>query len=755
MGKSINKDRLIENIKNEHKPFITYSVETTGMMNGNDNCITQVALASYDYNKRTQQYELQDHIFMLAKPDRDRLYAIREMEIPTDENIKEKLKQNYLLEIKRRAKDNCDKMQKQIFRMSNSDKYSPAEVSEKMKDYAHLQIELEKLEKDLKENPSKFLEYNGELTNEYKFFERAKYSEIKSEMQKYIGIEKYLMTQGLDFEKYANSEEGLTTTEIQYGIMEFLKKNQNPKTVFVNLSSFFSKHYLDKENIVITDEKEKIIDLQQVERSMKSRNLGWTTNFSEFIEDYKGKTGKEITCLDALTKALCLGEMTAKATEIPMSLESRSLLDGAVKRLALDESNEYVMKLSKASQKELHMSKEKDSLEYIDFGNDRHYINVEQLFEMTEDFEITLEGEKEPIKTWEELEVKIKELNGNISKKLLDAIHDKFDRVVEEAEQRRNDLIQIRQDAYSKEYDVFLQRNEVTINPDKTYKVSYYTEEKMVGLNIEEVASLVADGVKRFNDDEAVKQERKNIEEGKRAFYPPEWNIPCRLIVVPTGELKNDSIRDEYDFQEALDKGGVQYIFGQQFEMVAKQFHEDFGIVLMPSDKDFTNFCRNVQSVQTAATEFEMLCKQLDGLNSQINDINNKKNQEPELINRRFEAKFKEEILPFMQMVSSKTDVSDFQFLIHSEKDNTKFVLTANVSDKLDIRFCKYNDPQAEIPSNSEGVVNCEKVKLENWDNFKQNIVKQLSGVITEKIRQSTSVLEQINKELEDIEEDK
>ena len=66
-----NKEKLQSYVKNQKRPVIVYNVETTGIMDGNDNRITQIALAAYNYNHGNEMYELQDHMFLLAKQKSD------------------------------------------------------------------------------------------------------------------------------------------------------------------------------------------------------------------------------------------------------------------------------------------------------------------------------------------------------------------------------------------------------------------------------------------------------------------------------------------------------------------------------------------------------------------------------------------------------------------------------------------------------------------------------------------------------------
>ena len=408
-----NYEKLSDQIGKKHKPFIVYDVEATGVMNGNDNQITQIALASYSYNDKTKDYELQDEIFMLRSEKEideviNNLLVIEKAQAEDIEGtITQKLKEDYLYNLIRKEKDPDKKEQ---IKADKENIYGSVECL----NYCNDPVRADKKRKELEDTPC---------------------------------LEVVLRKQGIELEAYRKSNEGLTSAEMQIGIMKFLDKYANSDTVFINNGTYYSKHYMEKANLSFLDKNnaDNTIDLTQAERSMHGGGSKWTSDIDTFAKNYKNETGKEIKTFDALTKALCMGEMTAKAMDLSVSLVSENYLQQKVAESALSKDDEYVMSLSRASSLDwipatttdfINADYHFNSLEYVDFGNDRRYVDIDKMFEINENFEITLEGEKTPIKTWEELETKIKALNSEISNELLDKIHEKYEEVKEELKER-------------------------------------------------------------------------------------------------------------------------------------------------------------------------------------------------------------------------------------------------------------------------------------------------------------------------------
>lgn len=459
--KATNYDKMLKEIGEKHNPFIVYDVETTGIMNGNDNRITQMSLVAYAYNDKNSKYELQDQIFMLAKPDEK---AIREIQrIETEQSADPegtamaKLMDDYVYSLVKKETD--EEKKADIISMGKSaiDYLTVGRPKDETLKYADgfvaVMFKDDKTEKELADS-------NPELYGFCKDFNSYSYNRTNAKLTELASVptaHETLEKQGLDLEQYIKDGKGLTATEMQVGITEFLNKYHTDDTVFVNNGTHFANHYLKKENLTLLgydDNKDKVIDLIQAQRSYNARkDLGsnyvrWTADVGTFAENYKKETGKEIKTFDALTKGLCMGEITAKACGMTVSLTSEKYLENKVSESAMSKDNDYVMSMARASSinwlpdytdryddADYHFN----SLDYVDFGNDRRYVDIDKMFEMNDNFEITLEGEKEPIKTWEELEAKIKALNSEISDSLLEKIHEKYEEITQTAEKERKD----------------------------------------------------------------------------------------------------------------------------------------------------------------------------------------------------------------------------------------------------------------------------------------------------------------------------
>ncbi len=442
-----NLDKLKSMIGTDHKDFIVYDVETTGVMNGNDNRITQVGLAAYTYNKDKRQYELQDQIFMLARPDEAVLYAIRKNQEITDENIYRRVKEEYLYS---------------LYKSKNS-KYTKDEV---------------------RSDPDKFL-----AMPEYKEYCDKSRDKMEAQMKTEPTLEDTLSSQGIDLYNYVHEGKGLSDAQMQAGITEFLNRYaKNRDVVFINNGTYYTRHYMEKEGLTLGNNADNTIDLTQAERSLKGGDGAWTANFTTFAKNYKADTGKEIKIFDALTKSLCMGEMTTSAVAIPLELNSKKYLENAVKTAAFEQDDAYVMSIARLNQMSWAIAEDTtigdyyfSSLEYVDFGNDRRYVDLDKMFEVNDNFEITLEGEKTPIKTWEELEAKIKALNAEISPELLENIHEKYeelyaDAMEKKAEQAKKYAIPEEEFAFERD-EVSREEQHLEMEQDLDYAEDEYEED--------------------------------------------------------------------------------------------------------------------------------------------------------------------------------------------------------------------------------------------------------------------------------------
>ena len=442
-----NYERLLQNIGEEKKPFIVCDVETTGLMNGNDNRVTQIALASYDYNKSTGQYELQDKIFMLRKADKKVLENIEKNEIPNRDNAEQQLYEEYKYNITREikavekkksvAESKGDAHNESLYAGQLQTLYEKRAYFDNIPSYK----EVQRIETNIS-NPIA----RGFLDNAIS--EVVSRVDIKiEEMQKATKLVDILKLQGIKLDDYRKEREGLTDSELAIGVANFLKKYQKDDTVFVNNGAYSTAHYLEKSGIVIGN-KENTIDLTQAERSMHGGKSEWTADVSRFAENYTKDTGNEIKYFDAFTKALCMGEMTVSACDLTLVNTSEKYLENMVKEQAESKDEDYVMSQTRAMSLDWVFADRRDfeyadyhfdSLEYVDFGNDRRYVDIDKMFEVNDNFEVTLEGEKTPIKTWEELGAKIKALNSDISKELLEQIHEKYLEISDRAVEQKNE----------------------------------------------------------------------------------------------------------------------------------------------------------------------------------------------------------------------------------------------------------------------------------------------------------------------------
>lgn len=445
---------VLNQVMAEHKPYIALDVETTGIMNGNGNRCTQVALSAYKYEEG--EYRLQDSLFMLVKADKEQLDNVLKSEEVSEKNAKELLTKEWLYNMRstsaeerkikkyeeeiKEIKDGTflynkkpvkDKegaiktRQDKIDAIVNSDKYI---IATKCKD-----IPDEKMMLMFKAGYDDFINTNLE----------RKLNELKDN----VGCREMLKMQGIDLDQYKKSGEGLTDGEIVIGMNEFLDHYLTKDTAFLTNGTYFTKHYLEKLGEHLP-ETAVYIDIPQCVNSNSHKTYEKMENryapeFSSFAEFYAEQTGKKIKNFDAYTKSLCMSEMACGMTGSKVRHNSVHRLGEKVKEEAFKMDDKYVMSAVRASSLKwvpasvgefYHADFVFNSLEYVDFGNSRRYVDLDAMFALNDNFEVTLEGEKTPIKNWEELENKIKALNAEISPKLLEKIKDKFEEVKKEAE---------------------------------------------------------------------------------------------------------------------------------------------------------------------------------------------------------------------------------------------------------------------------------------------------------------------------------
>jgi hypothetical protein len=293
----------------------------------------------------------------------------------------------------------------------------------------------------------------SDIRGEYKVKAIDRVSKTIEDIKNEGSLAEILKNQGIDYAEYQKMEDGLTVAEIQQGINAFMEKYLKDDTVFVNNGTFFSNHYFEKENISIPTYNHEIIDITQVSRTRYGNNGNtnqWTSDIPTFAKNYETTTGKKIRTFDAYTKSECIGIMASNYCNIDCSLDNKKIVENLIKETAFEKDSDYVLSFARASQMQwIPAYNTQPSFTvgafhfntscYVQCGNDKRMVDVDKMFAFNKNFEVTLEGTEEPIKTWEELEAKIKALNADISQELLDKIHEKYDETRGIAEQERKE----------------------------------------------------------------------------------------------------------------------------------------------------------------------------------------------------------------------------------------------------------------------------------------------------------------------------
>lgn len=444
-----NNEKLQSYLVEQKRPLIFYNVETTGCMNGNDNRITQIALTAYEYNNTSGKYELQDHMFLLAKANENSLQNIENRSLTTDENITALLKEEYVFNYTDNVKKdikNCQNRQKTLQNKIDKAVVKYGENSAQVEDFQNRLLEEiameENLAQELNEKTAYAAEHEKDLIESQECLDYVdKYFALKKEqLENQTPLKDVLFSQGINLDTWRKSGLGLSFGEIQIGINKFLQSYAKEDSVFMSNGTYFAKHYMDKERLSLNKDKEEI-DVPKV-----LGQTDWTYSLSKISADYFRKTGKTIQNFDALTKALCMAEMIGSRIGVSFKNTSQKYLEEQAKwEVAKGRDGDYidgdyVLTMSQLEKANIVMDIPRydknipifNSLEYVDFGSERRYVDIDKMFEVNNNFEITLEGEKDPIKTWEELEAKIKALNGEISPELLNRIHEKYDEIKEQ-----------------------------------------------------------------------------------------------------------------------------------------------------------------------------------------------------------------------------------------------------------------------------------------------------------------------------------
>lgn len=561
---------VLNKVMAEHKPYIALDVETTGIMNGNGNRCTQVALSAYKYEEG--EYRLQDSLFMLVKADKEQLEGVLKSEEVSEKNAKELLTREWLYSMRSTSAEErkIKKYEEEIKEIKDGTfLYNKKPVKDKDGAIKTRQDKIDAIvnsDKYIIATKCKGLT-DEEMLNTFKAgyddFIKTNLERKMNELKDNIGCREMLKYQGIDLDEYKKSGEGLTDGEIVIGMNEFLDHYLTKDTAFLTNGTYFTKHYLEKLGEHLP-ETATYIDIPQCVNSNSHKTyekMGnrYAPEFSSFAEFYKSETGKEIKNFDAYTKTLCMSEMACGMTENKVRHNSVHRLGEKVKEEAFKMDDKYVMSAVRASSLKwvpasvgefYHADYVFNSLEYVDFGNSRRYVDLDAMFALNDNFEVTLEGEKTPIKNWEELENKIKALNAEISPKLLERIKDKFEEVKKEAELEKGKMKEamgIDIPPYEKsreEHDDFEEEDFEEENEEEPEEeIPEEKEEAMTFEKCLEMMKKSSDDRKRMEDEiKELKNSKMELQKEKIRGIISEINgslIPA-VVRIKSGELSDN-----------------------------------------------------------------------------------------------------------------------------------------------------------------------------------------------------------------------
>lgn len=440
------KQLIQQDIITDKKPIIAFTTNKLApSWKGFHSTVSQLALAAYKWNPDTDRYEIQDSIFMLAKQNPEEVTECIARTEPSSENIERILKDEFMYIFTHKDKADLIKLLKKRIDLkdqieahiagSYQGRFSLIVLQNRLKD-VEAKIDAQRQVIDEKEKVLAMYTREEILdTPEAKaYYEDPK--KIKDTLidLKGIDIQKYLAEQGISLDEYKKGEIGLTSEEIQTGIDEFLKQYKTADTVFLTDNMKVEKHYLDKGSMSIIDpDFDKCVDLYSMGKGVLKRILDL-------------KASKHIQVTDAFTKTLLCIQVFGGENRLMFSNSSLEQVVNDVKFDTFKNDNNYVMSLSSILNKNwkfvdghIRGFYNFSSLEHVTFGNDRRYVDIDKMFEVNNNFEITLEGTKEPIKSWEELEAKIKALNSDISETLLNKIKEKYEETRNLAEKKKEE----------------------------------------------------------------------------------------------------------------------------------------------------------------------------------------------------------------------------------------------------------------------------------------------------------------------------
>ena len=287
-----------------------------------------------------------------------------------------------------------------------------------------------------------------------------------------------------------------------------------------------------------------------------------------------------------------MSEMACGMTENKVRHNSVHRLGEKVKEEAFKMDDKYVMSAVRASSLKwvpasvgefYHADYVFNSLEYVDFGNSRRYVDLDAMFALNDNFEVTLEGEKTPIKNWEELENKIKALNAEISPKLLERIKDKFEEVKKEAELEKGKMKEamgIDIPPYEKsreEHDDFEEEDFEEENEEEPEEeIPEEKEEAMTFEKCLEMMKKSSDDRKRMEDEiKELKNSKMELQKEKIRGIISEINgslIPA-VVRIKSGELSDNEEIKKHGINKVEFRGenGICFCFDDKSKIWKKE----------------------------------------------------------------------------------------------------------------------------------------------------------------------------------------
>lgn len=135
--------------------------------------------------------------------------------------------------------------------------------------------------------------------------------------------------------------------------------------------------------------------------------------------------------------------------------------------------------------------------------------------------------------------------------------------------------------------DVILQRNSVYIGMEDV-SVTYVDAERLKNVTAEKAAEYVKEKAKAFLESEQYKKAQENAAQGRKSYYPTQWDEPCRAIVCEAGKLNNiiHNYNDLYNAKRNL--GAREYHFADA-PKYGKDLEDQLDVLYLGIESDFAD----------------------------------------------------------------------------------------------------------------------------------------------------------------------